>query len=398
MPKQKYTKRPDGRYRCTWTPPGTNKPKDFYGNTVEEMLAARDKYKLQVMQGIKANNNITVHRYALRWVRAHKKNVAPATFDSYVRYLNQFCQSYGDYPLKSITATDIADFYGGLNGYSKSYISKMRQTVNGMFQSAVADRLIPYDPTVSVKTPKGTEGTHRAIELWERQLIHELPKDHRMRTPALVMLYTGIRRGEALAVELDRDVDLTAKTITVREAVQFAGNARVLKDPKTQAGFRAIPLPDILIDELRGKTGLLMPSAKGAPMTESAFDRAWETLLNQLSAQKNGCQKRWYGKTNEHKAILAAGGKLPPWQDVTIRPHDLRHSYCTMLFDLGVDLKTAQKLMGHADEEVTLKIYTHLTEIREKSSVKILLDGVNAGVYGQIYGQTQNSTAVDVDL
>ena len=81
--------------------------------------------------------------------------------------------------------------------------------------------------------------------------------------------------------------------------------------------------------------------------------------------------RRWYGKTKEHKKILAAGGQLPPYNAVTIRPHDLRHSYCTMLRDAGVDLKVAMEWLGHADEKMILKIYDH-TDERIKSSVEKL--------------------------
>ena len=48
--------------------------------------------------------------------------------------------------------------------------------------------------------------------------------------------------------------------------------------------------------------------------------------------------------------------------------YDLRHSFCSMLYDTDVDVKTAQYLMGHADLEVTLTIYTHLSERKKTLS------------------------------
>ena len=48
----------------------------------------------------------------------------------------------------------------------------------------------------------------------------------------------------------------------------------------------------------------------------------------------------------------------------------LRHTYATMLYFSGVDLLTAQKLLGHADVTTTLKIYTHLQEKTEKISIE----------------------------
>ena len=114
--------------------------------------------------------------------------------------------------------------------------------------------------------------------------------------------------------------------------------------------FRSL---DGLANELKGISGLLCTSADGEMMTESAWERAWESYLYTLGEVRNGCSKRWAKK---------------PWQPVSIRPHDLRHSFCTMLYDSGVDLKTAMIWMGHADQTMTLKVYTHLTETRKNTA------------------------------
>ena len=55
-------------------------------------------------------------------------------------------------------------------------------------------------------------------------------------------------------------------------------------------------------------------------------------------------------------------GMVTEYKDVRIRGHDFRHTYCTMLYDAGIDLKTAQAWMEHADEKMILKVYAHLTE------------------------------------
>lgn len=48
--------------------------------------------------------------------------------------------------------------------------------------------------------------------------------------------------------------------------------------------------------------------------------------------------------------------------------YDLRHTYCSMLYDADVDVKTAQYLMGHASLDMMLKIYTHLSEAKKTRS------------------------------
>jgi site-specific recombinase XerD len=57
-------------------------------------------------------------------------------------------------------------------------------------------------------------------------------------------------------------------------------------------------------------------------------------------------------------------------------PHQLRHSYATMLFDAGIDVKTAQTWLGHSDIKTTLDIYTHLSEKRQSQSFEKWFDFV----------------------
>jgi site-specific recombinase XerD len=60
--------------------------------------------------------------------------------------------------------------------------------------------------------------------------------------------------------------------------------------------------------------------------------------------------------------------------NINCTPHNLRHSYATMLFDAGVDIKTAQLWLGHKDINTTLAIYTHLSQTMLKSTTKKFKD------------------------
>lgn len=381
MPKPSLTRRADGRYRVKY------QGKQFYGDTQKEAYAKRDEYRRMLEAGIKAEaDGLTVQAYAMRWVKTYKAHLTQAAYDVHVRILNRFIahECIGMRPVKDIDTIDIQNFYNTYAGMSHSTLCDVRDTIKGLFKYAMADRVIQYDPTVKAALPKGPKGTHRVITARERDLINRT--QHKLRPAAMVMLYAGLRRGEALALDVDRDVDFAAKTITVREAVRFEGQREaVIVDPKTEAGRRTIPLLDVLAAELEGLHGLLLQSADGGHMSHSAWRSAWSSYITAMETLDNGCHKRWYGKTKLHQDSQARG-ELPPWRDVTIRPHDLRHSYCTMLYDADVDVKTAQAWMGHADQEVTLSIYTHLTAEREKRATKALenaaktLAGVQNGV------------------
>lgn len=383
MPRQKLTQRADGRYRCKY------KGKEFYGDTPREAQAKREEYKRMLEAGIKEESlGLTVKAYAFRWVSTYKSHLTDGPYNTHVRMLNRFCnhEGIGSRRMQDIDTIDVQGFYNTAEGKSYSYICDMRDTIKGLFKFALADRVIQHDPTIKAKVPRGKKGTHRAITQDERDLISAL--DHRMRPAAMVMLYAGLRRGEALALDIDRDVDYDEKTITVRYAVRYPDQQHpILVDPKTEAGARTIPLLDVLANELKGKHGLLITDIDGQMMTEKSWSRAWESYLCKLSALHNGHAKRWHGRTKADKAMIASGGTIPPWEDISIRPHDLRHSYCTMLYDAGVDLKTAQRWMGHADADVTMKIYTHLTEERQKKATKDLEKAAKNLYGGQNGGQ-----------
>ena len=92
-----------------------------------------------------------------------------------------------------------------------------------------------------------------------------------------------------------------------------------------------------------------------------------------MEKEINGCEKRWYGKTKEHKKILASGGKLPEWIEFTVVPYDLRHSFCTMCRDNGVELNTCVHWMGHADAKMIMQIYDEFSEDRGKSEAEKLI-------------------------
>ena len=348
--KQRLKQRKDGRYACRY------KELWFYGATDDEALAAREEYIRQLSSGQLAPENVLFSDYATRWVQAYKSHLTDGPYNTHVRMCNRFIEHIGNLYVRDIKPTDISSFYQLFAGKSSSSIHSARDTIKGIFRAALADGIIDKDPTASVDPPRGTKGTHREITKEERALIHAT--DHRLRPAVLVMLYAGLRRGEAMALDIDRDVDFKAMSITVREAVRFDQQGRpLIVRPKTAAGVRTVPMLQGLADELRGRHGLLCASADGALMTENAWERAWESYLYALGEKKNGCSRRWAKK---------------PWLPVEIRAHDLRHSYCTMLYDSNVDLKTAMLWMGHADQSMTMNIYTHLTETRRKDAENAL--------------------------
>jgi integrase len=183
------------------------------------------------------------------------------------------------------------------------------------------------------------------------------------------MLYTGLRKGELLALEWN-DVDLNAALLTVNKSAWFDNNRVGIKVPKTEAGFRTVPIPALILPILReakekASSTFVCPSAQGKRMTHTAYNAAWTSYLGYLNLKAGG---RRGSRSN---------AKLQLIEEFTA--HQLRHTYASMLYDAGVDPKSAQKFLGHADLQVTLKIYTHLSAEKENGSVAALNRFLSSG-------------------
>ena len=369
MPRQKLTQRNDGYFKCKYH------GKQFYGKTQAEAFRLRDEYIAAEKAGIDHTKaDVKFLDFALNWISLYRANCGLPQQKQYIGIVNFAADFLQKEKLKDITTYDLQALVNALTVYSVSYINKLLNTLRGIFASAVANGVIARNPMTEVIRPKGKkcEG-HRHLEQWERELILNTWQGHDFGLAAMVMLYTGMRRGEVLYLDVDRDVDFENKTVTVRGAVSFAeGNQATVTDGKTEAALRTIPLVAPLEMALKGHHGLICAKEDGGLMSQSAFDRKYASYITYLETCLNGCHKRWYGKTKEHKALLAEGKELAPWRNVTIRCHDFRVDFCTRCREAGVDDKVLQSWMGHADVMMILRVYAKITPAKkEKDSASL---------------------------
>ena len=353
MPRAKkphLKRRKDGRFACRY------REQWFYGATEEEALAAREAYKRAEAAGEALYaKGPTVGEYAKQWLPLHKAGVSDKCYNDYAKQLEALLPVIGEKRLSDVSVDDAAAVWKHFQGYSASTIHRAKMLFVALFETAIENELCRRNPfrAKHAQPPTAPAGTHRALTGEEIVLIRATP--HRMQLPAMLMLYAGLRRGEALALTA-QDIDLQAGTITISKAVRFVGNRQEIVSPKTAAGVRTVPILSVLLPYLRSARDVLALSAHGEPMTETAFRRGWASYLVHLSR--------------------AAG------HPVSIRPHDLRHTYCTLLRDAGVDMKQAMLWMGHADEKMILRVYDHVGETRTRNSlaqVEKMLNGSQNG-------------------
>ena len=283
-------------------------------------------------------NPQTLTDYAAYWMPIHKASVKPSTYNAYLSILTATIKPIGSIYLHALTSDHIAEALAALKGKSASYIHKARILLTEILDSATDAGYMEKNPAraQSIHAPKGSKGSHRAITPQERTAIETTP--HRFRLAALIMLYCGLRRGELLGLQAG---DIAGDSLTVRRAVYYVSNQPRISDPKTAASVRTVPAPDfilMLLPKMNRDCYILTGTRK--PMTEQVFTRAW---------------------SNYCKAI-----------GVSVRPHDLRHSFATWLRDSGIDMHQAIIWMGHTDEKMILKVYDHPGTDRETAAKNAL--------------------------
>jgi integrase len=187
-----------------------------------------------------------------------------------------------------------------------------------------------------------------AMEILGPEQVAELPAKldgHPFGPPTLVALFTGLRRGEALALRWG-NVDLAGKVIRVRESLEVTKAGLRFKEPKSKAGIRDITLPAIVVETLQahrkallerrlmlgqGKLAdadLVFPAWDGSPQQPDAFGSTWIRLAKELG--------------------------------LGISFHGLRHTHASQLIDAGVDVVTIARRLGHSSPAITLNVYAHL--------------------------------------
>ena len=149
-----------------------------------------------------------------------------------------------------------------------------------------------------------------------------------------LLAYTGLRWGEATALQVRR-VDLMRRRLEVVRTAVDLGSEVTYGTPKTHQ-HRSVPIPRSLVDDLathlagRRPDDLVFASPRGAPLRNQNF------------------RARVFGP-----AAVAIGV-------AELTPHDLRHTAASLAVQAGANVKAVQRMLGHASAAMTLDVYAGL--------------------------------------
>lgn len=359
--------------------------KQFLGKTEQEAKKKRDDYKYECEHGIEKPDPVPVIDLVEKWM-ATKAGIQKRTYNQYVSVMEKMTDEIGNKLVSAVNPADIKQIWKQYNGLSQSYINKAKFLYKSFFQYAIDNKYCISNPLLaeSSKPHKGTKGTHRCLTRTEQMLVETVT--HRVQAAAMFMMKAGLRRSEILAL---RKADIHDNRIYVLKAVKFVNNRPVVGDTKNESSERSVPLFDALSPFIDDIQNYILPDEHGDICSETAFVRAWESYMTDLSTYLNGVQKRWYHLTKEWKQShpeeyarylelkeqdkeKAEEYRLSGWTDVSFRPHDLRHTFVTDCRDKGVDIHVCMDWCGHSSERMILQIYDHPSEQREKNALSLM--------------------------
>lgn len=373
----KYSKRPDGRYSTSIIigyKEGKAKRKIFYGRTIAELDKRVSEFKSLKNKGIVIDDEcMTVRQWAEKWLKLYKSDKAYNTYEMYRGVVeNHIVPAFGNTRLKSLKTHQIQELINDIlhKGHPRA-AELVNLTMKQIVKQAMTEEYIYKDITAGITLPKKQKPQKRSLTDAEKELIAKADLSAKERAFIDILYYTGVRRGEALALTV-QDVDLVNKKLRVnKNLVMKPTESEIKNSPKTAAGNRQIPIPDKLLKTLkeymRENANLyLFTMQNGEPMSKSSFRRFWENILDKLNIAAGG--------DKFSRPDLAKDKNAKPLKIIAsdITPHIFRHTYATNLYYAGIDVKTAQTLLGHSSIQMTMDIYTHLDEKKiEEASNKL---------------------------
>lgn len=342
-------------------PDGKDIVKWISGRTKAELEAARREVVAYYIEGSGARGDKLFGAYAIEWYETRKKPfVSSSSQNAYRSMLNRnILPVFGNRNLRAIRAQEIQAFVNRFSGSSSSHVAVLMACITGIFRSALADQIIARDPTIGLRRPDiAAAPERRALTQAERARIADVAKTHIHGLYLAVMYYLGVRPGEARGLQWG-DFDFTAKTVHIQRDIDYSKRGVAIGELKTESSNRIIPLPDELIDILMAHRGCSTPKP-----SEFLF-----TGARSAGALSPGTAKRWWLSLMQACGLcesIPAEESHPSHHDLrakiraTITPHALRHNFITMCWENGLDVFVTMKLVGHADYQTTMNIYTHL--------------------------------------
>ena len=328
--------------------------RSIYSSDLNELRLMEAEIERQSAEGVDyAMGNIGVVQLVERYLNMlHGKR--KGTTDTYRFVLNVLQKdAFGKRKIRDVKKSEVKLWMISLaeNRYKFSSIQMIKNVLRPAFEMACDDGFIQRNPVSFrldfIQNDK-TEGI--ALSAQQEVAFMDYIRGHRYYSAYCdeftVLLGTGLRVSEFCGLTM-RDLDFEARQIHVRRQLKVGKDGFYTEEPKTQAGSRTLPMSDAVYCSLKN----ILRKRKPQRIEYVVDGCAGFILLNQNNKPKT---------SRDIERVLRGICKNCSENIPRIVPHTFRHTFCTRLIMAGVDVKTVQYLMGHADITTTMNVYTHV--------------------------------------
>ncbi len=360
---------------------GTRKRKVVYGRTRAEAQRKMEQVRSWITDDRPVEQSTdTLATFLHTWTQtslavSSRRESTKQTYETVLGSL--VIPHLGDVKLADLTASLVEDWMRGLIGEGKSAatVRKAADVLAMAIDGAVRDDLLRSNVVRSAQKPYLGRSEVRFYSSRELAAIREAAAGHRMASLLEVAAYTGLRKGELLALRW-RDVDLDGQQLRITGSLSRVRGRLVRQEPKTNAGTRVVPL---IAPALAG-----IQAAREQQDSDRAAFTGWTNPADYVFTTPSGEPVdpsnlgRWFRKVTAAARLRSDDGNVTQMRVTDGSWHTLRHSAASNLLRAGVPMIVVSRLLGHSKIQITIDLYGHLTN-------SDIADAVTAGFTG--YGE-----------
>ena len=364
-----------GRYDAGIKPDGKRDTKYIYAKTEAECK----RQLRELIKDVNKNEYVSVQKRSVKdymesWLNDVKKNeLKPKSFDRLEQTVSLYVNpAIGHIQLQALKSKDVQKMINDLrdSGKAHSTIKKAYDAVNACFKLGVIQKTVAVNPAVGVTVPSRKVLPPKKIQFYTKDEASLLIKqamsswsNGKRRYPlgafVPLILNTGLRAGELLALKWGSDIDIENRTLTIHNNVVF------IKDRDKDKGYKLLEQDSVKTDAGQDRTIPLNNDAIAALLDIRQATGSYPYVMT--TSAENIVKPRQLDQM--FRRIAAASG-LP--EDKIYGVHALRHTFATLLLSNGVDIKTVSKLLGHSDVTITYNTYIHVIKEQEAKALDTL--------------------------
>lgn len=325
-------------------------------------------------------DNITVAEWFEHFLKTHKKpKVATTTYDNYYRRFEAHIEpKLGFIRMQDLKAFHVEEFFaekrenGRLNGpggLSENTLKKIYVLMNQAFKKALKFHIINYNPLTPIEspTPKKHEAKVMKKEEFNKLIQTAKENDYFMYVFIVFLLFTGLRKSEALGLAWDC-VDLEKKEIEIKRRAVYKKKEGTIIEEATKNEFSKRKI------KISKKVAKLLKEYKKhqLELRMSIADEYRGDKYDLLFCRPDGYRLS-VNAVNKKIKRLYKKAKLPYNSDI----HILRHTFATLNVNNKVEAEIVQHMLGHSKITTTMDIYYHHDTDEQQEAVEKMDDSIS---------------------